>query len=58
MADISMCTGKNCKMREKCYRFTAIPSEYWQSYFVREDEEVEKCHMFWNNKGMRNREDI
>jgi Lar family restriction alleviation protein len=25
--DITMCYGKNCKKKEKCYRFTAIPDQ-------------------------------
>lgn len=34
MPDISMCPGHNCPKKEECYRFIAIPSEYWQAYFV------------------------
>jgi hypothetical protein len=34
MPDISMCTGVGCKVRDQCYRFTAKPSKYLQSYFV------------------------
>ena len=32
MPDISMCKDKECKAKEHCYRFTAIP-DGWQSYF-------------------------
>jgi len=32
MPDISMCNGYDCPKRNKCYRFTARPDEYWQSY--------------------------
>ena len=32
MPDISMCLNKQCESRTTCYRFTAIPSEYRQSY--------------------------
>lgn len=34
MADITMCSGQGCPMKEKCYRFMAIPNIYRQSYFV------------------------
>ena len=29
-----MCSGQGCVMRKGCYRFTATPSEFRQSYFV------------------------
>lgn len=32
MADITMCTGTGCPLREKCYRYTATPNEYRQSF--------------------------
>ena len=31
--DITKCSGQNCPVKEKCYRFTAPASQY-QSYFV------------------------
>ena len=31
MADISMCTNKDCPSKEDCWRFQA-PSSNWQSY--------------------------
>jgi len=34
MPDIAMCKGLDCPKKEKCYRFTATPSEYQQSYFT------------------------
>tara|TARA_R110000868_G_scaffold108515_2_gene296136 strand:+ start:579 stop:773 length:195 start_codon:yes stop_codon:yes gene_type:complete len=30
--DISMCSKKECKFKEDCYRFTAKPSEFMQTY--------------------------
>jgi len=27
-----MCLNKKCELRKKCYRFTAEPSQYRQSY--------------------------
>ena len=48
-ADIAKCVGKNCKVKKSCYRFTAIPSEYWQSYIMPEVKDG-KCNMYWENK--------
>lgn len=31
MSDITKCTAKNCQLKDKCYRYTAIDG-YWQSY--------------------------
>jgi hypothetical protein len=53
MPDISMCTGKGCPFKESCYRYTAIPSKYMQSYFfeppIIKDEEV-TCDYYWETK--------
>jgi len=32
MPDITMCSNVQCPLREDCYRFSAIPSEYRQAY--------------------------
>lgn len=34
MPDISMCPGDECFIKERCYRYTAEPNEYHQSFFV------------------------
>ena len=34
MPDITMCEGTGCHVKEMCYRHTAKPSKYAQSYFV------------------------
>jgi hypothetical protein len=31
MPDITMCSNNECPLKENCYRFKAIPSD-WQSY--------------------------
>ncbi len=51
MADITMCEGRNCPLKEKCYRHTAIPNIYRQSYFVYMpyDESKENCPDFWDD---------
>ncbi len=34
MSDITMCVDDECKARQRCYRFTAVPNDLYQSYFV------------------------
>ena len=50
MPDICMCNGEGCppNYREKCYRFKATPSEYWQSYFMTApyDKKKKDCKSF------------
>ena len=46
MPDIAMCSGEECPFKEKCYRFTAKPSEY-QSYFVEPPIKDGKCDHYW-----------
>lgn len=51
MADITMCVGTDCPMKNNCYRHTANPNEYRQSYFLdiplKEDK---SCDEFWDDK--------
>lgn len=52
MPDISMCNNIKCKRRLTCYRFTAKPNPYMQSYSAfqtREVDGVEVCDAHWNN---------
>lgn len=53
MADIAMCTGKGCKFRSNCYRFTA-PKGMRQSYFLDVPIKNSKCLHFWDNKQYNN----
>jgi len=50
MPDIAMCSNTACPSNKYCYRFTATPSEFRQSYadFAPEDDEV-NCSHFWSN---------
>jgi len=41
-----MCVGTNCPHKEKCYRYTAKPSDY-QSYFTKAPIKDGKCEMYW-----------
>lgn len=47
MPDITMCEGTGCPAKESCYRFTAKPSEFRQSYFVKPPYENGKCTHYW-----------
>ena len=47
--DITMCMGTNCPYKESCYRFTAKPSEYMQSYFMNPPIKDGKCEMYWGD---------
>jgi len=33
MPDISKCIGRQCEIKETCYRYTSKPSVHKQSYF-------------------------
>jgi hypothetical protein len=51
MPDISMCHGDNCSKKEQCYRFTAKPSEFLQSYFSESPIQPDgSCEHFWDNE--------
>jgi len=52
MADISMCSGKDCPLKDSCYRYTAEPSEYRQAYFASSPYSFisKKCLMYWKIK--------
>jgi hypothetical protein len=55
MADITMCSGLNCPLKEKCYRFTAIENQFRQSYFQHPPYDVsrENCSLFWEDTEYR-----
>ena len=56
MADITKCTAKHCKIRDKCYRYIATDG-YYQSYanFNKDKEIKDKkdCINFWEKKGLK-----
>jgi hypothetical protein len=45
--DITMCLGTDCPYKETCYRYTAKPNEYYQSYFTEPPIKDGKCDMYW-----------
>lgn len=51
MADISMCEGKDCPIKQECYRYTAPVNEYRQAYFVYVpyDHAYKGCEYFSDN---------
>lgn len=49
MADITMCTGENCPVKNKCYRHTASPNVR-QAYFLFPPFREGKCEMFWGEQ--------
>ena len=52
MPDITMCTGGDCSKKEDCYRYTANPSPYLQSFFseVPYNAEAKECDSFLDNR--------
>ena len=50
MPDITMCSGEGCPVKEFCYRFTAKPNEYRQSYFVEPPIKDGKCDHYWGDQ--------
>jgi len=49
MSDITKCIDKKCPSRMKCYRYTAKPSKFGQSYadFNRGEDDNECLDGFW-----------
>ena len=49
MADIAMCSGKGCPLKERCYRYTAPVNPIWQSYFTNVPYKNGECEYYWDN---------
>jgi hypothetical protein len=47
MPNISMCMNSKCFHSESCYRFTAKPSEYSQSYGAYTPNSKGDCKYYW-----------
>ena len=47
--DGTKCEGKDCPLKENCYRFTAPSNNMWQSYFVEYpyNKETKECEYLW-----------
>lgn len=52
-----MCEGKGCQFKDNCYRHTATPNEWRQSYFAETPYKVtdgeQKCDYFWEDKSKK-----
>ncbi len=46
MPDIAMCKGEGCPLKQQCYRYRAIPSDWRQSYFAEVPYIEGKCEYF------------
>ena len=46
-----MCEGTNCPLKEKCYRYKAVPSKYRQCYFMEIPYADGKCEYFDEIRG-------
>jgi len=59
MADITMCSNKECPLREECYRAMAAESKYRQAYsyfkYMIVDGKPE-CEFFWPINDKRRRD--
>ena len=53
MPDIAMCKGGRCPQKDKCYRFTATPSEYRQSYFTEAPFKMDGCPYFMRDESIK-----
>lgn len=47
--DITKCNGKDCPLKESCYRYTASKSLRWQSYFAVTPYDFKEgtCKHYW-----------
>jgi len=50
MPDISLCRNEECDRRESCYRFTAEPTDKYQSYAMFYVDGYGVCPFFIDNK--------
>ena len=57
MPDISMCNGKGCEFKDSCYRYTAEPNEWRQTYFSEAPYKVingeQRCKYYWEDKSKK-----
>lgn len=45
--DITKCSGKDCPLKESCYRFTSKEDKVHQSYFAEPPIKDNQCEMYW-----------
>ena len=50
MPDITMCNNEVCPIKDTCYRHTATPDEFWQSWsYFEYDWKNEICEYYWKD---------
>ena len=47
MPDITMCCNYDCPLKDKCYRYRAVPDSYWQSFAMFNTTGEKDCDHFW-----------
>lgn len=58
MPDIAMCKGDNCPRKTQCYRYTAPPSEFRQSWFMTAPVKPDgSCTYFYDNSYKENHDE-
>ena len=50
MPDITMCMDMTCEQRQTCYRFTATPNPWRQSYFMESPRSELTCDHYWETE--------
>lgn len=55
--DIAMCSNEECDRKDTCYRFTAVPNPYRQSYAMFNHEDCDN-YIECRSKGQQKRLDI
>jgi hypothetical protein len=53
MPDITMCKGKGCEAKFTCYRFTAKPNKFMQSYFSETPDVNGGCEHYINHNYLK-----
>ena len=51
MADSTMCMGRDCPLRDDCFRYRATPEPENQTYFMSPPFKDGACEMFWSMGG-------
>ena len=46
MVDIAMCSRRDCKDKNTCFRYLAFPSEM-QTYLDIREPEIKECEYYW-----------
>ena len=51
MADVTMCSGQGCLIKDRCKRYTSFANQSYQSYFMKPPFTMKgkkfNCDMYW-----------